>query len=76
LPSDTKATLKMKTERGEIYSNFDMDIKEEQEKSHKENKEGDTATSWSRWTTGKINGGGPELVFKSLHGDIHIRKGE
>ena len=76
LPSDIKATLKIKTERGDIYSNFDMDIKEEQEKSHKEYKHDFTATSWSRWTTGKINGGGPELVFKSLHGDIHIRKGE
>ncbi len=76
LPSDTKATLKMKTERGEIYSNFDMDIKEEQEKSHKEYKQDFTETSWTKWTTSKINGGGPELVFKSLHGDIHIRKGE
>ncbi len=76
LPSTTKATLKMKTERGEIYSNFDMDIKEEQEKTHKEYKHAYTETSWTKWTTGKINGGGPELVFKSLHGDIHVRKGE
>lgn len=76
LPSNTKATLKMKTERGDIYTNFDMDIKEEQEKFHKEYKHDFTETSWTKWTTGKINGGGPELVFKSLHGDIHIRKGE
>lgn len=76
LPSNTKATLKMKTERGDIYSNFDMDIKEQQEKSHKESGHDFTETSWTQWTTGKINGGGPELVFKSLHGDIHVRKGE
>jgi hypothetical protein len=76
LPSNTKATLKMKTERGDIYTNFDMDIKEEQEKSHTGYKHDFTETGWSKWTTGRINGGGPELVFKSLHGDIHIRKGE
>lgn len=76
LPSDTKATLKMKTERGDVYTNFDMDIEEKKEKSHKEDKPGSTDTSWIKWTTGNINGGGPELVFKSLNGDIHIRKGE
>jgi hypothetical protein len=75
LPSNTKATLKMKTDMGDIYTNFDMDIKEEQEKTHKEYSHG-SSTGWTKWTTGKINGGGPEFVFKSLHGDIHVRKGE
>ncbi len=77
LPSDIKATLKMKTDGGDIYSNFDMDIGEKQEKTPNEYKGGYTSfATWARWTTGKINGGGEELVFKSLHGDIHIRKGE
>ncbi len=76
LPSNTKATLKMKTERGEIYSNFDMDVKEEQQKTHKDYKDDYAETTLTKWTTGKINGGGPELMFKSLHGDIHVRKGE
>lgn len=76
LPSNTKATLKMKTDRGDVYTDFDMDIKEKKEKSHKEDKLDSTSTSWIKWTTGNINGGGPELVFKSLNGDIHIRKGE
>jgi hypothetical protein len=77
LPSNTKATLKMKTDRGDIYSNFDIDIKkEDEEKWQKESGQDFTATGWTKWTIGKINGGGPELVFKSLHGDIHIRKGE
>ena len=76
LPSDTKATLKMKTEAGDIYSNFDMDTKEKQEKSDKSNKYGPSVTNWSSWTTAKINGGGPEFVFNSLSGNIHIRKGQ
>jgi hypothetical protein len=76
LPSDTKATLKMKTDAGEIYSNFDMQVKEELEKSDKSDKYGHPATNISNWTTAKINGGGPELVFKSLSGNIHIRKGQ
>lgn len=77
LPADIKATLKMKTDRGDIYTNFDMDIQEKQEKTQKEQKyRYASATTWAKWTTGKINGGGAELVFKSLHGDIHIRKGK
>jgi hypothetical protein len=77
LPANTKATLKMKTDRGDIYTNFDMDIGEKEEKTNKEHKYGYASTTkWAKWTTGKINGGGAELVFKSLHGDIHIRKGK
>lgn len=77
LPAATKATLKIKTDRGDIYSNFDMDIVEKHEKSQKENKHGNTSkVTWAKWTAGKINGGGAELVFKSLHGDIHVRKGK
>jgi DUF4097 and DUF4098 domain-containing protein YvlB len=77
LPASVKATLKMKTDGGDIYTNFDMKIEEEHEKSQKEHKNAyTTTTTWAKWTTGKINGGGAELVFKSLHGDIHIRKGK
>jgi DUF4097 and DUF4098 domain-containing protein YvlB len=76
LPSDAKATLKMKTEFGDIYSNFDVEVKEEQVKSDKSEKHGHHATNISNWTTAKINGGGPEFVFKSLNGNIHIRKGQ
>jgi DUF4097 and DUF4098 domain-containing protein YvlB len=76
LPSDTKATLKMKTEFGDIYSNFDVEVKEEQVKSDKSEKYGHAATNFSNWTTARINGGGPEFVFKSLNGNIHVRKGQ
>ncbi len=76
LPSDAKATLKMKTEFGQIYSDFDLEIKEEKGKTDKSDKSPSSAASWSNWTTAKINGGGPELVFKSLNGNIHVRKGQ
>ncbi len=77
LPADIKATFKMKTDRGDIYTDFDMDIDIKREKSEKEHKYGNgPSITWAEWTTGKINGGGAELVFKSLNGDIHIRKGK
>ena len=76
LPASAKATLKMKTDGGDIYTDFDMELGEKQEKTQKESKHIYTATTWAQWTTGKINGGGAEYVFKSLHGDIHIRKGK
>lgn len=70
LPRNVKATLKMKTDRGDIYSNFDFDVKSVGEYKPY------TAQSWTQWTKGDINGGGAEFVFKSLHGDIHVRKRE
>lgn len=71
-PSNLKATFKVKTDHGDFYTGFEMDVAQEELKQ--ENKEG----KWSRtflggWINANVNGGGPEIKVKTYHGDIFIR---
>ena len=71
-PADIKAKAKMRSDQGEIFTDFDMDpyrSKPEVKSSGSEYK-----VSVNSWVFGNINGGGPEYTFKNMHGDIIIRK--
>ena len=76
LPADIKATLKLKSEMGNIYSDFDLVLKETRERKEvDERKEGGKyKLTFERTITGTINGGGVELRFETFQGDIFIRK--
>lgn len=72
-PSNIKATTKMKSDRGEIFTDFEMTV----DKSKPETKSSDKGgykVSINSWVYGAINGGGPEYTMKNMHGDIIIRK--
>ena len=78
-PADIKAAVRMKSQQGDIYSDFDVSLKpapqkpaEEAEKSGK----GKYRISFDRFLTGAVNGGGPEFTFNTFNGDIYIRKGK
>lgn len=72
-PANARFTAKMKTEWGDVYTNFDMDIDREGTRSESDENEG-FKIAINKWIIGKVNGGGPEFLFKTLHGDISIRK--
>lgn len=73
-PSDTRFTGKMKTDYGDVYTNFDMQIDRASSASEVTSGNGKYTVTVNKWITGKVNGGGPEFLFKTLHGDIEIRK--
>ncbi len=74
LPSDAAVTARMKSDRGDIYSDFDMDTETAREEV-KNTDDGEYEVSINSFVVGRINGGGPEYTFKNMHGDIIIRKG-
>lgn len=74
-PADTRANLKLKTDYGEIYSDFDIDIDKTQPKATKTNEANMYKIKMEGWVQGKINGGGPEMLMKNMYGNIYIRKG-
>lgn len=78
LPASVKAMAKMKTEQGEIFSDFDMELKDyKPEISRSERcRDCEYKVSLDSWTYGAINDGGGELTFKNMNGDILIRKGQ
>ena len=72
-PADLKASVKMKSERGEVYSDFDIQLDTTPQKQEVK-KEGKYRISFEKYIIGSINGGGPEYHFKTYNGDILIRK--
>jgi DUF4097 and DUF4098 domain-containing protein YvlB len=73
-PATLKATLKMKTEQGEIYTGFDVVIKSTGPIQKKDTRSGVYKVVVDEWKRGDVNGGGPEITMKNYNGDIYVRK--
>ena len=78
-PADLKANLKMQSDRGEILSDFEVQMREPGQRQIVEdsrNKNGRYRVRVDKTIYGTINGGGPEIQFKNFNGTIYIRKGK
>lgn len=74
-PANAKLTAKMKSEWGEVFTDFEMDVKRSDTNiKSSDGRSGGYKISVNNWIYGDINGGGPEYLFKSMKGDIYIRK--
>jgi hypothetical protein len=75
-PAMVKANVKMKSEMGDVYSDFDIQVEQAPKKAVEDEREegGGYKISFEKAIYGTINGGGPEYQFKTYHGDIFIRK--
>jgi hypothetical protein len=74
-PAATKASFKMKTEQGEIYTGFEMNVTSTGPKHVADTKTGKgTKIVIDDWKKGDINGGGAEVTLKTNNGDIYVRK--
>lgn len=74
LPAGATLSAKMKSEWGEVFTDFEMDIRRGSEDRVNSSDSGTYKVSVNNWIYGDINGGGPEYLFKSLRGDIYIRR--
>ena len=75
LPADTKANLKLKSDNGDVFSDFDIDIDKTPSKIDKTTEPGMYKIKKDDWVNGKINGGGPEMMMKNMQGNIYVKKG-
>jgi hypothetical protein len=73
-PAGLKASLKMKTKQGEIYSGFDAQIQKSSPVTKTESKTGVYKVKIDDWVKVDINGGGPEISVQTYNGDIYLRK--
>jgi len=73
-PATLKATLKMKTEQGDIYSNFEVDFKSTGPVQKSDTKSGVYKVVVDEWKRGDVNGGGSEITMKNYNGDIYVRR--
>jgi hypothetical protein len=77
IPGDTKAKLKMKTDNGSVYSDFDIALDASARKPAVEennNGKGKYRVRFDRTMFGAINGGGPDLTLTTFNGSIYLRK--
>ncbi|GAB3315315.1 hypothetical protein GCM10027299_04380 [Larkinella ripae] len=73
-PANAKFNVKLKSDQGDIFSDFDVDVDKSQAKATRSNQDGMYKVSIDDWVQGKVNGGGREVMMKNMHGNIYIRK--
>ena len=75
-PASLKATVYLKSEQGEIYSDFDVQMQKSEARVDKNEKgKGKYRVTIEKAMRGTINGGGQEMQFNNFNGSIYIRKG-
>ncbi len=77
MPADVKARVKMKSDNGEIFSDFDVHPEANPSSakvSETHGKDGRFKVQFDKVTYGSINGGGPEMQFTTFNGKIYLRK--
>ncbi|MEM1136326.1 MAG: hypothetical protein AAGI07_10855 [Bacteroidota bacterium] len=74
LPANIKASAKISSERGEVYSDFEMEIQASKPVVEKKASGNYKKYTIDKWVYANINGGGPEFLFKNMNGNIYIRK--
>ena len=76
LPSSTKANLRMRSDNGDVYSDFDVQLQpaaavvQENRGSN-----GRYRIRRNRSIVGTINGGGPEFELRTFNRNVYVRKG-
>lgn len=73
-PASFKANIKAKSDQGDIFSDFEIGFLKDDPKVVRTHEKGYTRIEASRWVTGTLNGGGPEVMMKTVNGNIFIRK--
>lgn len=77
LPAGVKADVRLATDNGDVYSDFDLDVRPSALPTESERVKGKGfKVKIGHEMRGQLNGGGPELYFKSFNGDILLRKGK
>lgn len=72
-PKSLKANIKAKSDMGDIFTDFDMNVAKNEPEVEKKTNSGSYKVKIEQWVRGTINGGGSELLFKTYNGDILIK---
>jgi DUF4097 and DUF4098 domain-containing protein YvlB len=76
-PADLKANVSIRSDRGDVFSDFDVQLNAaapRQEVEDGRGKGGKYRVKIDKTVHGTINGGGPEYQFTNFQGRIYIRK--
>jgi len=74
-PAGFKADIRVSTGNGEIYTDFDFEVKPQKPAVEAQREGGRYHVQLDQDVKASIGGGGPEMHFKTWNGDVYIRKG-
>jgi hypothetical protein len=74
LPASAKAELHLDTSRGEIVSDFELDVKPSKPRIERNESRGGVSVRMEDVIVATVNGGGPVVRVKTLNGTIKIAK--
>lgn len=74
-PPDVRMNAKMRSEWGDVFTDFEMEMdRSGTQVGASSTGSGTYKVTVNNWITGTVNGGGPEYQFRSMRGDIYIRR--
>jgi DUF4097 and DUF4098 domain-containing protein YvlB len=76
LPASLKADFKLRSDQGDIFTDFDLQMKPAASSVQDTRREGGRyRIEVNRAIAGSVNGGGPEIEIRTHNGNIFVRKG-
>jgi DUF4097 and DUF4098 domain-containing protein YvlB len=76
LPATTKADLKLRSDQGDVFTDFDLQTQQSAANTATSRSNGRFRIDVNRSITGTINGGGPDIELRTLNGSVILRKGK
>jgi hypothetical protein len=77
LPASTRANLRLRSDRGDVYSDFDVQLAPSAPVVEEgRSRDGRYRISRNRSIVGAINGGGPEFELRTFNSNVYVRKGQ
>jgi len=85
LPPSAKAALKLRSDRGDVYTDFDVQStpapaaapqRDSRSRDRDDKDKGKYRLEMDRSIYGNINGGGPDIELRTFNGNIYLRKGK
>jgi DUF4097 and DUF4098 domain-containing protein YvlB len=82
LPAAIKANLKLRSDQGDVYTDFDLQLRQESSNSNPNpNPRVDRSRNGGRDVVdidnaiyGSVNGGGPDFEMRTFNGNVYVRK--
>lgn len=75
LPANVKTELHLDSGRGEVVSDFELDVKPVKPTIERNERRGGVSVRMENIVVANVNGGGPVIRIKTYNGDIKLSKG-
>jgi hypothetical protein len=81
LPAAVKANLKLRSDQGDVYTDFDLQLRQDSSNSNpnprvdvSRNGRGRAVVEVDNAIYGSVNGGGPDFEMRTFNGNVYVRK--